>query len=169
MNYLRNITIFSSVLMTFFLCNIHCQTSGWKTQNENLPDLKIDNIHFEYLKRPKPERKPGMSRRTFIRPPYAIRFNISISNIGTENWNHDLYILYTFDENAPFKQDTIVIEDLIIPYALKGAVEIEVDYPSPRLRSITFYLNTTKADSIEHYRIYDEFYYRNNSFKVELN
>ena len=106
---------------------------------------------------------------TIILPPYAIRFHISISNRGTEEWNHDLNILYSFDESASYDQDRIVIEDVVIPYASKEEFEIEVKNPSRRPSSITFYLNTTKIDSIEHYRIYDEIYYINNSVKVELN
>ena len=130
-------------------------------QSDRLPDLKVKNIHYEYLRRSRPSPKPGMPKQTVGRPPYAIEFVISISNIGTEDWDHDLDIRYLFDEHRSFERDSIVIKDLMIPYALNTEVIVEIKYPSRKPKSITFYLNTTKADSIKQYKIYDEFYYKN--------
>ena len=56
----------------------------------------------------------------------------------------------------------------MIPYALKIDLILEIKYPTRQPNSITFYLNTTKSDSLEHYKIYGEFYYKNNSIKDNL-
>ncbi len=148
--------------------NCQSQSPNREMQNDYLPDLKVENIHYEYLRHSQPSLKPGTPKMVVIRPPSAIKFVISISNIGTEYWNHDLNIRYFFDGRSSYEQGPIVIEDLMIPYALNKEVLVEIKYPSIKPNSITFYLNTTKADSAEYYKIYDEFYYKNNSIKVKL-
>jgi hypothetical protein len=129
----------------------------------------MEQIHYEYLQHPKKTPKPGITRQARISPPYAIEFVISISNIGTKEWHDDLNILYLFNEGRPFEQDSIIIKDLLIPYALNTEVIVEIKYPMETPKSITFCLNTTNADSIEQYKIYDEFFYNNNSITINLN
>ena len=144
------------------------QTLRNSTQNEFLPDLKFSNISFEYLRHPQPESKPHVPRSAISRHPYAIKFYISIYNRGTKDWINNLYLLYTFDESLVYNQNPVLIEDLFIPHNSEKDIEVEIPFPVQRPNSITFYLNTTRIDSIEHYRIFDELYYINNTVKIEL-
>ncbi len=104
-----------------------------------------------------------------MRQPYATKFHISIYNRVTKGWNNNLYIQYSFDESLLDHKNPILIEDVFIPYTSNEDIEIEIPYPPRRPRYITLYLNTTRTDSIEQYRIFDEIYCINNSVKIELN
>lgn len=155
-------------IITIFLNETTSQTLRNSPQNEFLPDLKFGYISFEYLRHPQPKLKPDVPRGAIIRQPYALKFYISIYNRGTKDWNNNLYILYTFDESIVYNQNPILIEDLFIPHNSDKDIEVEIPFPVQRPNSITFYLNTTRIDSIEHYRIFDELYYINNLAKIEL-
>ena len=136
-------------------------------QNEYLPDLKFDNISFEYVRYPKPQPNPDVPRRPLSRDPLGIIFKFSIHNRGTLDWDNDLYIKCLFGETYSYLREQIIIEDAFIPFASKESFELEIKLLS-RPSFVTFHLNTTRSDSIEQYRIFDEMYYINNSYKVEL-
>jgi hypothetical protein len=136
--------------------------------NNYLPDLKIKKVHFQYH-RHESSPEPGKPIRPIVFPPYEIEFNLYISNIGTDDWNHDLYIQYEFDGKPLVKHEPKIIDSLLIPFSTNTDVIIKIDYPSTKPDFITFCLNTTKIDSIDYYKIYDELYYRNNVYKVKLN
>lgn len=158
-----------SIFLFLFLEQSQSQIEKNLDSESCLPDLKFYKTDYEYIKHSRPNSKPGMPhRRGYVGQIRAIRFIITIENIGTLDWDNDLYILYQFDDKINSYPDTIVIEDLLIPYALKESIELKINSPSGNPQFITFFLNTTKTDSLDTYKIFDEFYYKNNSIEVKL-
>ena len=160
--------LFNKVIYLIFIF-FSCHTIGDQKFNDKyLPDLKIKNVKSQYIVQEIPKPRPGQPVST-MGGLIDIEFYILVENIGSGDWENDLCISYNFEEDGSQTENSIIFEDLIIPYASSQEVNFIVKNIFQRPKSVTFIMNSNKIDSVGCGAFSEELFYNNNTYKYNLN
>ncbi len=152
------------IIFIFFSCHI---IGNQKFNDNYLPDLKIKNVKSQYIFREISKTSPGQPVRTIL-GLMDIEFYILIENVGSGNWENNLFITYTFEEDGKQTENSVLFEDLMIPYASSQEVNFIVKNIFQKPKSVTFILNSAKIDSSRCGSFSEELFYNNNTYKYNL-
>lgn len=161
---------FLNTIRVLSLALLFCSCTSIKDQqfkDQYLPDLKVKNVKYSIYQHEIISDRPERPRRIF--PGLLdIELNVTIENIGSGDWNSDLCILCTLDENRPQNRRLSVFENLIVPFASKKTILLDLKDLFRRPNTITINLNPTDLDSMECDSFSEENFYNNNLFKLDL-
>lgn len=155
-----------TVYFIFIFCSCHI-IGDQKINNDYLPDLKIKNVKSRIIAPKISKPLPGQPVST-IRGLMGIEFYILIENIGSGDWDNNLCLTYLFEQNGKRTENSILFEDLMIPYASSQEVTFMVKNILQKPKSVTFILNPSNIDSSSCNTFSEELFYNNNTFKYIL-
>ncbi len=148
----------------FFSCHI---IGNQKFNDNYLPDLKIKNVKSQYIFQEISKPSPGQPR-SVIRGLMNIEFYILIENVGSGDWENNLCITYTFEQDGKQTENSLIFENLMIPYASSQEVNFIVKNIFQKPKFVTFILNSAKIDSSRCEAFSEELFYNNNTYKYNL-
>jgi hypothetical protein len=155
-----------TIYLIFIFCSCHI-IGDQKINNDYLPDLKIKNVKSRNITPKISKPSPGKPVST-TRGLMGIEFYILIENVGSGDWDNNLCLSYIFQENGRQTENSIMFEDLMIPYASSQEVTFTVKNIIQKPKSVTFILNPSNVDSSRCNAFSEELFYNNNIYKHYL-
>lgn len=136
-------------------------------KDQYLPDLKIKNVEYSIYQHEIVSDEPGHPKSIFM-GLLDIELRITIENIGSGDWNSDLCILCTLNEDRRQNQRFLLFENLKAPYASRKTILVDINDLIRQPKAIVINLNPQDLDSLECNSFCEENFYNNNSFKLNL-
>ena len=133
-----------------------------------LPDLRINNVQYRIEKHEIDTDRPDQPQMTLM-GLLDIVLTIQIENIGSGNWDNDICLLCTLEEEQNSEDRFILYENLIVPYATRTEIIIVLAKLIRQPTTITVNLNLPDVDSLTCDRFTEENFYNNNLFKLSIN
>jgi hypothetical protein len=160
--------MFSKKVIYLIFIYLSCHTIGDQKFNDHyLPDLKIKNVKSKYIAQEIPKPPPGRPVSS-MHGLIDMEFDILIENFGSGDWKNDLCITYTFEGEGKEIKNSIMFENLIIPYASSQEVNFIVKNIFFKPNSVIFIINVNKIDSVGCGVFSEEIFYNNNTYKYNL-
>ena len=152
-------------ILLFFSCY---PIKNQKADNQYLPDLTVKTVNFNIHRKKSKTNDPNLPKRTILGDSIDIELEITIENIGSGNWQHDLCVQCILAENNRQDMHDFVFENLQISYASQKTITVNLKNLSSRPETITINLNPQNQDNLKQNCFCEENFYGNNSYKLDL-